>query len=134
MSTPQEDGNAYEERLASLLGAKVQPGSGSQWFAKLDVDVASIMFSLKHTGKQSLTVTKGILAEAIHHATKMGSKGAIPAVAVDIAGEDFVVLRANDFARLMEEDAKFVPQAKADVKRARASVPEALRHAMEQDA
>src|SRR5690349_881755 len=116
MKTPQEEGIAYEERLAALLGTTPIVGSGNQWFAKLDLDVASIMFSLKHTGKESLSVTKKILREAITEATKMGSKQAIPAVAVDIAGEDFVILRANDFAKLMEEDAKFVPQSKASRK------------------
>ncbi len=134
MKTPREKGLEYEERLAALLGARIQPGSGNQWFAKLDLDVAEILFSLKHTSKASLSVTRNILSEVIHHATKIGSKGAIPAVAVDIAGEDFVLLRANDFAKLMEEDAKFVPQSTASRKRHRASIPEALRHAMEQDA
>lgn len=129
----QEDGLAYEERLASLLGAKLQPGSGSQWYAKLDLDAIEILFSLKHTGKQSLKVTPSILREAIQEATKLGSKGAIPAVATDIAGEDFVLLRVNDFAKLMEEETKFVPAKRADIKRSRASVPEVLRKAQEDE-
>ena len=129
----QKDGLAYEERLADLLSAKLQPGSGNQWYALLDLDTVEILFSLKHTGKTSLSVTRYILREAIQAATGLGKRGAIPCVATDIDGEDFIILRANDFAKLMEEEVKFVKPSRAEEKRQRAAIPEVLRKAQEGD-
>lgn len=131
--TPQDQGRQYERDFAEKLGGKVVVGSGNQWFAKLDVGDRTILWSLKHTGKDFLRVTRKILGEAITEATKIGSKGAIPGVAVDIAGEDFVILRADDFVALFEDGQYAVPMTSSRQKMARAKIPEALRHAMEEE-
>lgn len=123
----QRDGLKYEVKFASRFGVKPTAGSGNQWFAKLDVGAHRILCSLKHTGKKSLSVTPAILREAIQEATKIGSKGAIPVVGTDISGEDFVILRADDFALLLEEEVKIAKVSRAKLKRARASIPEVLR-------
>ena len=33
----QQAGIDYEKKLAETIGARIQPGSGSQWYAKLDL-------------------------------------------------------------------------------------------------
>lgn len=116
-----------------MFGVKPIPGSGSQWYAKLDVGARELLCSLKHTGKASYTLSRSVLREAVQQATKMGSKGAIPVVGVDIAGEDFVILRTDDFAALLEEDASFVPVKPSDAKRRRASIPAILREGNDDD-
>lgn len=120
----QQDGIDYEHKFAKVFGVEPVKGSGNQWYVKLDVGVRQLVCSLKHTGKSSLTVTRAILAEALQYA---GRKGSIGIVAVDIAGEDFVIIRTDDFAALLEEDEGFVPVPKNEQKRRRASIPEILR-------
>lgn len=123
----QQAGIDYEHKFAKIFGVVPQVGSGNQWYAKLDVGARELLCSLKHTGKDRLSVTADILREAIQQSTKIGSKGAIPVLGVDIAGEDFVILRTNDFAALLEEEVRIVPVRKANAKRARAAVPQILR-------
>jgi hypothetical protein len=126
--TPQERGRKFEKRFAEMFGAKIQVGSGNQWFAKLDVDAGSILWSLKSTSKKTLNLSRATLSEAIREA---GKKGMIPGWAGEVDGETLVVLRADDLARLFEEGATLRTQRKADARRERAKIPVALRHAME---
>lgn len=123
-SKPQQDGINFEKRFAGLIGGQLTPGSGNQWYAKLDVSRRGILFSLKHTGKASFRITKEILREAIVAASK---EGAIPAWAFDIAGEDFILMRGNDFRMLMEEDHKIIAPSKRAARRKRASTPSLMR-------
>lgn len=120
----QQAGIDYEKKLADLIGARIQPGSGNQWYAKLDLAGRSVLWSLKHTGKSSFRITKEILREAIVAASK---EGAIPAWAFDIAGEDFILMRGNDFRMLMEEDHKIIAPSKRAKRRKRASTPSLMR-------
>lgn len=120
----QQDGLDYEKKFAKALGAEVTPGSGNQWYAKLDVGRKGILVSLKHTGKDALRVTRSILSEAIREARKTG---AMPMLGVDIAGEDFVVMRREDFIALVQEEASIARPTKSDAKRARAKQPLILR-------
>lgn len=120
----QQAGIDYEKKLADLIGARIQPGSGNQWYAKLDLAGRSVLWSLKHTGKASFRITKEILREAIVAASK---EGAIPAWAFDIAGEDFILMRGNDFRMLMEEDHKIIAPSKRAARRKRASTPSLMR-------
>jgi hypothetical protein len=123
-SKEQQAGIDYEKRLAEVIGARLQPGSGSQWWAKLDLSGRSILWSLKWTSKDFFRITKAVLREAIVAANKEGS---IPAWAFDIAGEDFILMRGNDFRMLMEEDHKIIAQSKRTKKRKRASTPVLMR-------
>lgn len=131
--TPQEEGIEFEERFADLFDAKLQPGSGNQWFAKLDVDGVTILWSLKRTTKNSLKLTPAILDEAIEHASGIGSAGALPGWAGSVGDLDLVVMRADDMALLFQENTKLKRQKRTEARRARAKVPIALRHAEEDD-
>lgn len=127
MGQAQDDGRSFEERFADLVGGKLTPGSGNQWYALMDVGGKAILWSLKHTGKKSLSVSPGILREVIKAATGIGGRNMIPGIATDISGESFVVMRADDFAQLFQENIEITPARSADVKRARAKIPQALR-------
>jgi hypothetical protein len=129
----QREGLEFEESFAALFGASLQPGSGSQWFAKLDARGRQILWSLKHTGKDSLRVTQKILSESIQEATKIGSPGAIPGLGIDIAGEPFVVMRATDVALIFQEDIRIAPPQGNEIKRQRSRMPLALRRLEEDD-
>lgn len=127
MKRPQEIGQVHEKSLAKTLGGKVVPGSGNQWFAKLDVDTGSIIFSCKATNAKSLRLTTEMITEfqnAVHGL--MGHPGAIGALSVwlDGGGERLVVLRENDFLNLCRGEIKveFEP-TKADKQRAKGKVP-----------
>ncbi len=120
----QQAGIDYEKHLAEVIGAHLQPGSGSKWYAKLDLSGRSILWSLKHTGKDFFRITKEILREAIVAANE---EGCIPGWAIDIAGEDFVLMRGHDFRMLMEEDHKVIAQSKRSAKRKRAATPVLMR-------
>lgn len=128
-------GHDFEERFADLFQAELQPGSGNQWFAKLDVRGRSIIWSLKSAPtKKSITITKAILLEAISHATKLGSPGAIPGWATEVEGEAFITLRAQDLALLFQEDIRLVTPTRGDERRARSKMPVALRKELEEGA
>lgn len=114
----QQAGIDYEKKLAALVGGRLTPGSGNQWFAKGDISTRVVKWWLKHTGKQSFTISKAILREAIVAANE---EGAIPAWAFDIAGEDFILMRGNDFRMLQEEEEKIIPSNKSAAKRRLAS-------------
>lgn len=123
----QQAGTDYEKKLAKLVGGRLQPGSGNMWFAKGDISTRAVKWWLKHTGKLSFTISKAILNEAIEAANKDGS---IPAWAFDIAGEDFILMRGNDFRMLQEEEEKIIPVDKNAAKRRRAGTS-ALRRSMQ---
>jgi hypothetical protein len=131
--SPQQQGRGFEKDFAEAFGAELQPGSGNQWYAKLDVRGREILWSLKHTTGKSITITRKILREAIQEATKIGSQGAIPGIAADVENEIFIVMRAQDFAMILAEDIRIVTAERAEVKRARAMTPLALRREEEDE-
>lgn len=132
--TAQERGRIFEKTFAKLLGAKPQKGSGSLWFAKLDIADGVILWSLKLTDKKSFSLKKSLMREvdqAIHGQGGIGGD-VIPGVAVSVDGEEYVVLRAQDFLGLVTEGVKYAPMDKAESKRARAGIPAILRESDEE--
>jgi hypothetical protein len=111
-------GLAFEQDFARRLGAKLQPGSGNQWHAKLDVKGRSFLWSLKSTVKGSFRLTTDMLAETIHAVDGPGGKGGntLPGMAIRIADEDFVVLRASDFIQIVQDEVKIAPADKRTAK------------------
>jgi hypothetical protein len=107
-------GRAFEEDFAHRIGAKLQPGSGNQWFAKLDLKGRSFLWSLKSTTKASFRITTDMLAETIHAVYGPGGQGGntLPGMAIRIADEDFVVMRATDFITLVQDEVKIAPADK----------------------
>ena len=127
MSTPQEKGREWEEIWSAKVQGQKTPGSGNQWYSKLDVRSKLITWSNKWTGKDSFRVDRGIIDENRNATLAPGGNGTIPALAIRIENVgDFVVIGADDFLELLK--AKPIIQAeKADNRRATAAVPQLLR-------
>jgi hypothetical protein len=129
--TPQGRGYELEDVWAKLFGVEVQKGSGSVWYAKLDVADAQILWSCKHTDNESFRISKSIMREAEEAVTGPGGVGGsvIPGLATRIeSGDVFVTLRAEDFLRLADSgELKYVESLKATAKRARSKTPALLR-------
>ena len=128
--TPQERGGKFEKFWASLFGKQPQPGSGNQWWARMDVATTPILFSCKHTDAQSLRVTREMMREVQEAITGPGGIGgdAIGAIATNVGGEALVTFRAEDFLRLAQSDEiKYVVPSHGQQKRARAKIPALLR-------
>lgn len=124
MKTPQEMGRLFEKVWATLLGVKPQPGSGNQWFAKMDVADSQILWSLKYTEKESFSLNKKVMREVEDAVTGT----TIPGLATSIDGEQYVTLRADDFVRLCRSgDYKYIVPTKAEQKRSRSKVPSLFR-------
>lgn len=120
---PQDIGGEFEKRFAKRIGGTIVPGSGNQWFAKLDVGSKSFLWSLKATAKESFRLTRGMLHETLRAIVGPGGKGGdtIPGMAVSIQGEEYVVLQLDDFLTIVREDVKLVPPTKREEQRGRAA-------------
>ena len=128
---PQEIGHVHEIQLAKQIGGRVVPGSGNQWFAKLDVEAGSVIFSCKATNTASLRLTRDMIDEvqnAVHGL--MGHPGAIGAMSLWLGGGQtrLVVLQENDFLALCQGDLEisFKPTKSAE-KIAKGKVPTLMR-------
>lgn len=131
-ATPQEEGRRFERFWAKLFGVEPQKGSGSVWYAKLDVGDSTFLFSCKHTTAESFRVSKELLREIDQAITGQGGVGGdvIPAmaVAIDNGGEVVVSLRAEDLLRIIQSDsAKYITPSRGEQKRNRARIPNLLR-------
>lgn len=126
---PQKTGRRFEAFWASLFGVKPVKGSGSLWYAKLDVNDASILWSCKHTEDQSFRVSKELMREAETAVIGQGGIGGetIPGIATSVQGEVYITLHAEDFLRLFQQDSKWIPKSKGEEKRARSRIPSLLR-------
>lgn len=125
--TPQESGREWERIWAEKIGGKVVPGSGNQWYAKLDVRGQSITWSNKWTGNKSFSITDQMLKEIRQATLAAGGNGSIGAMAVRIESVgDVVVMPADDFLELMKSK-PIIQAEKADNRRATARVPQLLR-------
>jgi len=131
--TAAQSGYRFEAFWARLFGVKPVRGSGSQWYAKLDVAAASLLFSCKHTDAASFRVTKELMREAERAVNGPGGVGGstIPALAISVQGDVFVTLRAEDFLYILDQgpaDEGFkLKSSKAETKSRRSKIPAILR-------
>jgi hypothetical protein len=126
----QAAGRRFERFWAALFGVKPVKGSGSLWYAKMDVGDGSILWSCKHTDHESFSISTGLMREAQQAITGPGGVGGetLPGLAVSVGGEAYVTLRAEDFLRLFKTAATgYIEPSKGEAKRARARLPGLLR-------
>jgi hypothetical protein len=128
-SEAQDLGRRFEEDFAKALGGKLTPASGAKWFARMDVEAGSCLWSLKATQLRTFPLSQRLVDEVVAATEGPGGSGAIPALAIRIGGPayDLVVLRRDDFIRIVEERQKFVAESRASAKREQARVPILLR-------
>lgn len=132
---PHEIGAAFEKRLAEAVGGRIQPGSGSKWFARLDVRDRVILWSAKATTKDRFSLHAELMEEACDAVLGPGGVGeGIGALAVSLketgtsADEELVVMRLNDFLALMREPPIYQP-TKLEIRDVRARTPQLFREA-----
>lgn len=122
-----EKGRDFEKQTASFLGAKLVPGSGNQWHAKLDVGKAGgLLASLKWSRRDPIPRLSTLMRETSDAITAPGGVGleTIGAVILGAPGKrSTITLYLDDFARVVEEDLKLTTQSKVDAKLARARTP-----------
>lgn len=131
--TPQEEGRRFEEEIAKEFGLKVVPGSGNQWYAKLDVYGKGARWSMKYTAAQSYRLTQEDLTEAYVATQGISGDGSVPLMMLRIGEPEFdvVVMRKPDFVSFQAGELQLIgtdtPKA-GDQRRARARVPVLLRN------
>ena len=106
----QQQGREWEKEIADEFGLTLVPGSGAPWHSKLDITGQGARWSLKWTSKDSYRVTKEDLEEAIDATRGMGGTGEIPFWAFHIAGQDFVMMRKDDFKSYQQGDLVVIPE------------------------
>lgn len=130
-----EAGGEWEVAFAARIGGKPQPGSGNQFFARLDVAGRSLLASLKRTRirngqpARSFSLTKGMIEEMRDAVLGPGGVGAdtLMFMAIDIDGYEVAVLELQDLLSLITEPRKLIVESKNEAKRARAKVPYHMR-------
>lgn len=118
-------GRSFEEEFAAQIGAKLQPGSGNQWFAKLDVDASNVLWSLKWTEKRTFAITPDLILEADRATSGPAGTGQLPAIAARIGGVgDIAVMRMEHFFDVATGKVSVkVGDQKAERARAQADLP-----------
>lgn len=125
----QKGGLRFEKFWSKFFGVEPTKGSGSQWFAKLDISTSAVLFSLKHSSKDVLRFgsyrLKDLLKECDDAINGQGGTGGDTAGAVAIheeeTGEIYVVFRGHDFLRMAETgDIHYIVPSKGEQKRSRA--------------
>jgi hypothetical protein len=119
-------GTQFELDLAKELGLNRVPGSGNQWYAKLDVSGKGTRWSLKATGKKGFRVDDEFVEEAV--AGLQHDEVPMWAVRIEEVG-DFVMMRKEDWIRERKEKTFTIPATKAEERRSRAKVPQLMREA-----
>lgn len=125
--TPQDSGRMWEKVWASLFGVKPVKGSGSFWFAKMDVDDGSILWSLKRTENKSFSFTPGLMHEVESAIKEQGFGAQRAGVAIEVDGEQFCILRAEDMVYALTKLEPYRDASKHEAKRHNADVPLLLR-------
>lgn len=130
--TPQQAGRRFERFFAKVFGVEPTPGSGNQWFSKLDVPGGAILWSLKWTKHESISITKALLREcdkAIHEDGNNCIAGI--AASIDDGGEVIVAMRWSDLQRILTTGEATMRPSKGEQKRINSRVPSLLRDAEE---
>jgi hypothetical protein len=125
----QQRGFDFEHRVANLLGGKVQPGSGNQFYAKGDCIANGLLISCKSNRCYTWPEILRRLFEAIDDAHGTGN---IPALAIEDNSEDreaYIVIRLSDFAKAFSDDIKIEnsKESKGVQKRKEIDIPLMLR-------
>jgi hypothetical protein len=126
-----EEGLAFEDRFAKLVGGKKQIGSGNRFFAKLDVNQMAILWSLKSAPTaRSIRVTDAWIREMLAATEGPGGTGVMPALALDFIGiaEPLTVVRTSDFFSVLRGEVQISSgHTKGQIRRATADTPMLLR-------
>lgn len=126
-------GRDFEDELSREFGLEKVPGSGNQWHSKLDLKGRGFRWSLKSTSKDSFSIKKEDIDEAIRACFGQGGDSSIPLWAFRVGDRehDMIMMRKEDFISMQNGDMqKAIETDKSEnVKKRKylASVPKFLR-------
>jgi hypothetical protein len=102
MKTPSELGRLREKKYAKRIGGQLQPASGALNCPRHKGDIKTKLFLIdsKLTGKKVYLLTADTLEKITREALAINK---IPALSVEVGGEQFVILRDQDFQAIREE-------------------------------
>jgi Holliday junction resolvase len=92
--------DAQGRKLAKALGGKVQPGSGSVWYAKADVKSQRYAIECKYTDKQQYTLKLAEIDKLRREALFEGKQWALH---LRLAGRELVIMDAQMLIELEEQ-------------------------------
>lgn len=100
--SPSQQGRDREKRYAKRIGGRLQPASGALRAVGLKGDIKTKLFLIdsKLTGKETYKLDANTLDKIRDEALSMGK---IPALSVEVGGEQYVVLRDKDFQAIRKE-------------------------------
>jgi len=121
-------GAKFEEELSKEFEIKKTPGSGNQWYSKLDLFGRGARWSLKATAKKSISIGQDVIDEAVNACERMSGDGSMPLWAFRIGDDkhDIIAMRKEDFKLLQAGELKLIGEGvKEQVaqRRAKASTP-----------
>ena len=119
-------GRDFEKQVAEFLGAEMVPGSGNQWYAKLDVgEAGGLLASLKWSTVDQMPRLTRLMNETRQAITAPGGAGIETFGAVILGGpqKTTITMYLDDFARAFEEKITLTRQSKVDAKIDRARTP-----------
>jgi hypothetical protein len=88
-------GRDFEEELSEEFGIQKVPGSGNQWYSKLDLKGFAARWSLKSTEKKSISISQSTIDEAIKACYDLSGDSTTPLWAFRIGDRehDMVMMR-----------------------------------------
>lgn len=123
MTTPQQEGLDFEVDLMRELGVELLPGSGNQWFSKLDLKGQGFRISAK-SSRSRVVVDDKLINEALSGC----DDGAIPLWAIRVPSGDFIMMDIDTFKAFQNADIQLnIPSTKSETRKARADTPQLLR-------
>lgn len=126
-------GTEFEKEMEKELGLTRVPGSGNQWYSKLDLIGKAARWSLKYTSSKSYRLTQSDVDEAVEATQSLTGDARVPLMLIRLEDEeyDLVVIRKRDFFAWQNREIdlsgieeKIKP---SDIRRARSKVPALLR-------
>ncbi len=131
MSTAQDRGREFEKRWAKKVGANQQKGSGNYYLWRQDAENRGrYLWSCKHTDGKSYRLQLEDIDEVIDAVEGPGGSGneTVPAMAISIAGREFVLQRADDWiSDHTEQPDSFIKPDKSAERRQLRNTPGLLR-------
>lgn len=134
--TPQQRGDAFEERFAAMIAGDVVPQSGGGRWAKMDVGGLRILWSLKATPSASFSVRREILDEVERAVRGPGGVGGetLPGVAVELGdGTVVCLMEASDLLEFVRREPPSMPMSKGEARRRAASMTPIERRLAEEE-
>jgi hypothetical protein len=124
VTTPQEEGFKFEDDLVKDLGLAKTPGSGNQWFSKLDHAGKGFRISAK-SSRSKVVVDEDLINEGLAGC----DDGSIPLWAFRVPSGDFIMMEKSDFLGFLTGEIELTVEVtdKRKQRRARADVPQLFR-------